>query len=210
MSPLLEASDGKLYGTTYAGGTSNNAGTVYRLNKDGSGFEFLRAFNGVGGDGRHPSGRLVEGADGALYGTTERGGTNGWGTLFSLNKNGGGFAVLAVFGDALGKYPRGGLVIGPDGGFFGTTDQGGAMGFGTIFRYGPPIEEITGLSFNGAQPSLTCMGLPGTNYYVERTAQLGPAAAWSVVSSTNAPASGGFEVIDESAPSAGAFYRLRR
>src|SRR5437870_4346369 len=36
-APLIPGSDGALYGTTLVGG-SNDAGTVFKLNKDGSGF----------------------------------------------------------------------------------------------------------------------------------------------------------------------------
>jgi uncharacterized repeat protein (TIGR03803 family) len=212
MSPLLEATDGMLYGTTYGGGGTNNAGTVFRLNKDGTGFSVLLAFIGLGQDGRHPCGNLVEWANGSLYGTTERGGTNDQGVLFRLNKDGGGYEVLANFGGVLGAYPRGGLLRGPDGALYGTTDQGGEMGLGTVFRYGSPFGEITDLQLLDGIPTLTCLGLPGTNYVLEQTAQLGPLASWSAVYSTNAPPNGQFSVLDQSLlPGAGqqAFYRLK-
>src|SRR2546430_16495692 len=97
---------------------------------------------GTNQDGRHPCGNLAEGTDGAIYGATERGGTNDYGRLFKINKNGTGYLRLANFTDATGKYPRGGVVPGPDGALYGTTDQGGDSGLGAIFRYGEPIEEI--------------------------------------------------------------------
>ena len=209
MSPLLEGSDGMLYGTTY-GGATNNAGTVYRLNKGGTSFQIIRSFTGVGVDGRHPCGNLVEGADGVIYGTTERGGTNDQGTLFSLNKDGSSYTVLAGFGGANGQNPRGGLTLGPDGALYGTTDQGGSMGFGTVFRYGPPIEEIADFQIASAAASLTCIGLPWTNYWIERTSDLTAPATWTSFYSTNAPNDGTFGVVDPAPLPSSAFYRLRR
>src|SRR5260370_23078572 len=85
--------------------------------------------SGLGADGRHPSGSLVEWNDGALYGTTERGGTNDQGTIFRVNKDGSGYATLANFGGVSGAYPRGGLVRGPDAALYATTDQGREMAF---------------------------------------------------------------------------------
>src|SRR5260370_8039297 len=70
--------------------------------------------SGLGADGRHPSGSLVEWNDGALYGTTERGGTNDQGTLFRVNKDGSGYSVLANFGGTTGSFPRARLVPRPN------------------------------------------------------------------------------------------------
>jgi len=210
MSPLLQASDGALYGLTYAGGSNNNAGTVFRINTNGTGYQILYCFEGTNGDGRLPSGALVEGTNGAIYGTTERGGASDEGTLFTLNKNGSDYAQLVSFGGAPGQNPRGGLTLGQDGALYGTTDQGGVMGFGTVFRYGTALEEISSLQFIDGYIDLACVGTPGTNYFIERTAQLGPSTSWSILSSTNAPASGQFDVLDQNPPATAAFYRMFR
>lgn len=210
LSPLLEASDGLLYGTTYSGGTTNNAGAVYRINKDGSGFELIRAFIGVLGDARHPRGSLVEAADGAIYGTSERGGANDQGALFKLNKDGSGYTVLASFDESSGKYPRGGLVLGPAGVLYGCTDQGGSMDCGTVFRFGAPFESIITVSLPAGRAQLTCLGLPGTNYWVERTFELGPAANWTPLHLTNSPSGGVFGLVDPDSPAERAFYRMKR
>jgi uncharacterized repeat protein (TIGR03803 family) len=96
-SALLRGSDGALYGTT-SGGGANNAGTVFRLNPDGSGYSVLRSFGSSSVDGREPF-ELLQGSDGALYGITSIGGasTNGLGTMFRLNKDGSGYTVLHSF-----------------------------------------------------------------------------------------------------------------
>ncbi|MFO1513743.1 MAG: choice-of-anchor tandem repeat GloVer-containing protein [Verrucomicrobiota bacterium] len=209
-SPLLEGSDGMLYGTTYSGGTTNEAGSVFRINKDGSGFEQLHAFVGVQGDARHPCGRIVEAADGFLYGSSERGGVNDQGALFKLDKNGGGYAVLASFDSSTGAIPRGGVALGPNEALYGTTDQGGDSGAGTIFRFGTTLEYISQVAISNNQVYLTCVGASGTNYVIERNSDLEIPWSWSPVQTTNAPSAGQFQIVDQPPVGARVFYRMKR
>jgi hypothetical protein len=101
-------------------------------------------------------------------------------------------------------------MLGPDGALYGTTDQGGELGYGAVFRYGEPIEEIISIQVFPGQLLLTCRGTVGTNYWIERTGQLGPSATWVPLYSTNAPGGGIFSVTDPNPPTDVAFYRLRR
>lgn len=136
---LLSASDGRLYGTTDAGGTSSN-GTVFAVNLDGSDFTNLVHFTGTGGDGASPLADLIEGVDGALYGTTYLGGTSNAGTIYKLNQDGGGYAVLLQFAGATsgdGENPFAALKLAGDGALYGTTQLGGTNGGGTIFKLNP-------------------------------------------------------------------------
>ena len=71
-----------LFGTTISGGT-NDAGTVFQLNTDGTDFQLLHSFAGGTEDGATPYDGLVY-ADGALYGTTYAGGANDGGVVYSL------------------------------------------------------------------------------------------------------------------------------
>lgn len=79
-APLI-AVKGTLYGTTYSGG-ANGTGTVFSITPSGT-ETVLHSFGGSSGDGTNPYGGLVN-VNGTLYGTTEHGGTNGSGTVFSL------------------------------------------------------------------------------------------------------------------------------
>jgi len=99
----------------------------------------LRSFTGTDGDGKYPSSALVQGTDGALYGTTEWGGSQNLGAVFKLNTDGTAYTVLYSFGTTPsdGSYPHAPLVRASDGGLFGTTQFGGDNNFGTIFRIGP-------------------------------------------------------------------------
>jgi uncharacterized repeat protein (TIGR03803 family) len=63
-------------------------------------------------------------SDGVLYGTTYRGGSAGLGTVFLINANGTGFAVLKEFTEADGAYPRYNLIVSGRV-IYGTTDGGG-------------------------------------------------------------------------------------
>jgi uncharacterized repeat protein (TIGR03803 family) len=86
---------------------------------------------------------MVVGPDGALYGSTGTGGTNGYGTLFRLDP-GGTFTKLHDFNRTNGSNPSGALVVGPNGGLYGMATYGGAgayhggyptnLGPGTLFR----------------------------------------------------------------------------
>ena len=105
VAPVMEASDGNLYGTTYAGGISN-AGTVFKLSRDGSNFSVLHHFTG-GADSANLSGSVIEGSDGYLYGTTMFGNATTRGTIFKVSKNGADYAIIHVFtGSPDGVQPR--------------------------------------------------------------------------------------------------------
>jgi uncharacterized repeat protein (TIGR03803 family) len=81
---LIQATDGNIYGTTQAGGT-NNGGTVFQITPTGT-FTSLYSFclQTACADGELPIG-LMQATSGIIYGTTEKGGINGDGTVFSLN-----------------------------------------------------------------------------------------------------------------------------
>ena len=122
----------QLFGTTVAGGSAND-GTIFTLNTDGSGFKLLHTFVGGASDGIQPDTALTL-IGSKLYGTTEKGGVNNLGTMFSMNVDGTGFTILHSFGTGTdGRSPSGDLtIIGSK--LFGATASGGTGdGVGTIF-----------------------------------------------------------------------------
>lgn len=137
---LVRGSDGSLYGTTADGGTKG-FGTVFNLALSGV-LSTLVDFssNGSTNKGATPAGSLVEGTDGNFYGTTAKGGANDVGTVFKMTPAG-VLSTLVEFTGNAGSRKGGGpfapLLQGADGNFYGTTAQGGAKGYGTIFKMTP-------------------------------------------------------------------------
>ncbi|MGA2369802.1 MAG: choice-of-anchor tandem repeat GloVer-containing protein, partial [Candidatus Korobacteraceae bacterium] len=138
FGPLVQASDGNLYGTTYTGGSATY-GMVFKVTTGGTETN-LHNFCTQSGcpDGANPQAGLVQGSDGNLYGETLYGGPNGYGSVFKITTSG-TLTTLFSFNAADGSEPTGGLVQGRDGNFYGTTSQGGAAGgaAGTVFKMTP-------------------------------------------------------------------------
>ena len=109
----LILSNNTLYGTAYYGGSAG-AGTVFKVNADGTGYTTLYSFsqtdmNGVNSDGAYPQAGLILSGN-TLYGTAYYGGSGGAGTVFSVKTNGTGFATLYGFtGGQRRRQPAGRL-----------------------------------------------------------------------------------------------------
>ena len=139
VAPLVQATDGNFYGTTYYYG--NSGGTVFRMTPGGA-ENVLHLFTpGSSGDGDPPAAPLIQATDGNFYGTTKQGGTFNNGSIFRMTP-GGTFSVLHIFtGSSDGGSPEAALIQATDGNFYGTTHFGGlhagSFGGGTIFKMTP-------------------------------------------------------------------------
>lgn len=152
--PLCLASDGNLYGTTTAGG-STDLGTVFQMTTKGA-IKLLYTFTG-GSDGSHPTGGLFQGKDGYLYGTNETDGSLGGGTIFRISLSG-TLKTLHQFDPNAGGYgPIGGLVAASDGFFYGATGSGGAFSEGTLFQItsGGIFNHLFDFTGTGTTPGAT-------------------------------------------------------
>ena len=144
---LIQARDGKFYGTTVAGGRYG-FGTVFSVTANAT-ENVVYAFGAVPNDGIAPMVGLCEGNDGTLYGTTSTGGPFGsGGTVFGVTPAG-AEVLLYTFQDngADGLQPMAALISGGDGNFYGTTVGGGAYGDGAIFSISPLGAEAVVYSF---------------------------------------------------------------
>ena len=180
---LLQGRDGNFYGTTVAGGISDN-GTVFRISPSGN-YTNLYSFAGYPNDGAGPYGGLVLGSDGNFYGTTAGGGPGtcpplgqGCGTVFRISPSGTETSIYSFAGTPTdGDFPAAGLVQGSDGNFYGTTESGGISNFegrvangGTVFRISPGgsyriLYSFVGAGIDGALPEVGLVQGSDGNFY---------------------------------------------
>lgn len=167
LDGVIEASDGFLYGETSSGGVNGTNGVLYKVDKDGDGFVVLHQFDFT--DGQQPSGGLIEGSDGLLYGTTFTGAptsnaSQGYGTVFSIASDGTEFRTLHSFvrTNSDGGYPWG-LIEASDGFLYGVCAGGGNVNqygndYGAVFKMAKDgtgytnIYEFNGTNGDGAAP----------------------------------------------------------
>ena len=136
----LVLSGNNLYGASYDGGT-NGTGAVFAVNTNGT-FTLLYSLNAAktnpvtglftNSDGYgSEAGLILSGS--TLYGTTEHGGTSGYGVVFKVNTNGTGFVNLHSFTNGTdGSVPHTLVISGST--LYGTTL--GFSGNGTVFALG--------------------------------------------------------------------------
>jgi len=156
LGGLTLGEDGTLFGVTTAGGSTftdiNNTGrgAVFALSPHGWGwgsggpsytYSVIYSFQGQP-DGEAPSGTLIQGPDGSLFGTTIGGGSANLGTAFQIGLDRHGAVretILHSFagGPSDGDTPFAGLTAGPSGQLYGTTEFGGVAGAGSVFVLTP-------------------------------------------------------------------------
>jgi uncharacterized repeat protein (TIGR03803 family) len=129
---LYKNSDGYFYGMTYSGGVSNSYGTIFKISSTGSFSVLLRFPDNAWGVS--PYGSLVQAKDGNFYGTAYEGGTYGQGTIYKLCPSGSFTTLRSLNGTSNGSYPKGSMVQGTDGNFYGMASSGGTNNYGTIFK----------------------------------------------------------------------------
>jgi uncharacterized repeat protein (TIGR03803 family) len=130
---LAEGPDGKLYGYTLYGGVGGcngycGSGVLYRLNKDGTGFQILHKFCSATNCTDGGAGAVVAGKDGNLYGASFTGGTGncgiyyvGCGTIFRVTPSTGKYQVVVNFNQSTnGAFPSKLTLVG-DGTFYGIS-----------------------------------------------------------------------------------------
>jgi uncharacterized repeat protein (TIGR03803 family) len=167
-TPILDRS-GALYGPASFGGVYGE-GTVYKLTPTRSGYAFsvLHQFGSVPNDGEEPYGSLaLDTRTGDLFGTTV--GNSGpfgltGGTVFKLRPTPSGYvySIIQQFQGLQGpdgNQPDSSLIIDNAGALYGTTQFGGALGQGNVYKLTPTstgyvesvLYDFTG-GLDGSQP----------------------------------------------------------
>ena len=156
MGALLQAKDGKIYGTTYEGGAANK-GVLFQFDPLTNDYIVKVDFDGT--NGSSPFGELMQANNGKIYGMTREGGATNNGVLFQFDPAKSIYTKKFDFdGAANGKFPEGGLTPGADGKLYGVTTNGGNIstpdfpdGFGVLFQFDPMTDKyIKKVDFDGS------------------------------------------------------------
>jgi uncharacterized repeat protein (TIGR03803 family) len=180
VTPLIQASDGYLYGTTTAGGSAHD-GAIFRLTPLVP-LTIVHSFGdgSVTNDGKEPYAGLFQGSDGNFYGTTFAGGSATEGTVFEMTPS---FVVtiLHSFDDGSvtndGENPTEPLMQASDGNFYGTTPSDSLEGEGSLYEVTLEGEysSLYNMSFDGLGhgESPHCAFLQASNGTLYATTSLG-------------------------------------
>ena len=129
---------GNFYGAATQGG-SQGGGSIFELTPAGSGWNF-NAFESLEGTGISGAFRnLMLSSSGTLYGTTHCDGQDSAGTVYELVPGGGTWTYNQLYsftGGTDGLYSYSNLVTFANR-LYGTTNQGGAYGYGDVFAVLP-------------------------------------------------------------------------
>lgn len=162
IGPLLNGSDGMLYGTTPQGIAAATDGTIFRLGTNGSGYAIIYTFSNAvdATTGRFPGPKLAQDANGKLYGFTAIGGANDYGTIFRVNGDGSGFSAVYHLSDSTVDGVADFFLSG-DGMLYGASYFGGSDGSGTLFKVSTNgtgfmvLRHFSGSGGDGSDPRLT-------------------------------------------------------
>ncbi|HLV80721.1 MAG TPA: choice-of-anchor tandem repeat GloVer-containing protein, partial [Chthonomonadaceae bacterium] len=164
----------------------------------------LHTFNAYG-DGANPYASLIQGSDGAYYGTTYQGGTNGLGTVFRFTA--GALTTLHSFTGPDGASPTAALLQGSDGALYGVTYSGGAANAGALFKLATDGSGFTVLhsfqSGEGFAPSGSLLQDGGGVLY--GTTLYGGSGHGGTVFALH-PDGTGFTIVHAFSPSSGGYY----
>ena len=133
-------------------------------------FQRLKSFGLPDQLGTWPRNALIQGSDGAFYGTTLSGTAGG--TVFRVNGDGSGYKVLHDFVEA-STFPQG-VVEGIDGRLYGTTLAGGSNNAGILFALGKDgsgyraLHQFQTDGVDGQGPRALALGRDGVLYGATR------------------------------------------
>lgn len=154
---IIRDNEGNLFGTTKFGGTFDK-GTVFKFDSSGK----LTVLHSFALEESIPLAGLVMDNRGNLYGTTSGAGEHGFGfgTVFKFDTTTNTRTTLHTFSDSPtdGRFPLAGLVLDSRGNLYGTTVDGGAFGFGTVFKVDQGItseSSWTPMAIVTQEPGLT-------------------------------------------------------
>lgn len=189
IKPLIEATDGKLYGINYNGSGGDVAGgAIYRIDKDGGNYELIYGFATNTDRGGYNPNTIFQAQDGHIYISTIYGGANRGGTILRYRIDDGVLELLYTFEALTGPaqnniwtHPTTGvtavvnaainggsnaagrnpyhLMQASNGQFYGVAMLGGSHGWGSLFRFEPGDEVAPDAMLNDAPPEMLGFGV---------------------------------------------------
>ncbi len=129
---LMQASNGKLYGLTNWGGSSDG-GVLFEY--DFTNNTYTKKIDLNEENGNNPQGSLMQASNGKLYGMTYAGGSSGGGVLFEYDITNNTYTKKIDLTANEGVIPHGGLMQASNGKLYGMTSFGGAYFKGVLFEY---------------------------------------------------------------------------
>lgn len=129
---LIEATNGKLYGTTSRGG-AHDMGVIFEY--DYTTNTYSKKIDMDSASGSVPLSSLMQASNGKLYGVTRDGGANNLGVIYEYDFNTNTYIKKIDLSTTSGRNPNCTLLEAGNGKLYGMTIGGGAAGFGTIFEY---------------------------------------------------------------------------
>jgi uncharacterized repeat protein (TIGR03803 family) len=180
IAGLIQANDGDFCGTTAYGGAFGWR-TIFKITRTGT-LSTLYSFCPGGPyctDGALPFAGLIQATNGDFYGTTYDGGAGGQGTIFKITPVGTLttlYSFCAQTGctsggpNPDGENPSAGLVQAFNGSLYGTTSNGGAYGYGTVFKITPTgslttLHNFSGFPDEGGHPSAGLVQATNGDFY---------------------------------------------
>jgi uncharacterized repeat protein (TIGR03803 family) len=155
-------SAGNLYGTTPTGGVASSCcGVVYKVDTTGHLTELYTFQGGDNADGKTPTAGVIRDSAGNLYGTTQFGGNGTYaaGVVYKVDTTGRETVLYNFNGDNDGGNPTAGLIRDSAGNFYGTTQGGGAEGYGVVYKLDTGGHETVLWNFTGAEGGLPYAGV---------------------------------------------------
>jgi uncharacterized repeat protein (TIGR03803 family) len=178
-TPLVQGTDGNLYGTTTYGG-GETSGTIFKISTGG-------AFTQLAGAGFFYVNGIMQATDGNFYSTEENGGNDNSGAVFQMTPAG---AVTLEYsfcncGDD-GEGPEAGVFQATNGFFYGTTFGGaGTSGDGTVYslsmNLAPFVQAVPSVGKVGNTIKIIGSELAGV---LSVSFNGDPAVTWTQVSDT--------------------------
>ncbi len=166
------AANGDFYGVTSGNPTENDYGTFFQLTPSNA-LTTPYVFSSSATAPSSPEFGVAQGSDGSFYGVTSTGGQYGYGAVYKVTASGTAATLYSFSDQSDGGSPYGGLALGADGNFYGTTSDDGSNESGTVFKITPSGTLTTLYTFtpdnggnaDGSGPSTTLLLGTDGNFY---------------------------------------------